>query len=46
MQQRQLTDAAGNMVFTGAAGHTYEFLALATDVAGQPGEAGGRSAGG
>ena len=44
--QRQLTDAAGNMVFTGAAGHTYEFLALATDVAGNQEKPAGRSAGG
>jgi hypothetical protein len=32
--QRKLTDAKGSMVFQGEAGHTYEFLALATDVAG------------
>jgi hypothetical protein len=32
--QRKLTDAEGNMVFNGEPGHTYEFLALATDIAG------------
>src|SRR5262249_51363845 len=32
--QRQLPDASGTMVFTGVAGHHYEFLALATDLAG------------
>src|SRR5205814_880941 len=32
--QRQLTDASGEMVYIGLAGHTYQFLALATDVAG------------
>ncbi len=32
--QRQLTVAEGTLVFQGEAGHTYEFLALATDIAG------------
>ncbi|HEY6817505.1 MAG TPA: putative Ig domain-containing protein [Croceibacterium sp.] len=32
--QRMLTDASGTLVFEGEAGKTYEFLALATDVAG------------
>ncbi|HND53845.1 MAG TPA: hypothetical protein PLV92_15655, partial [Pirellulaceae bacterium] len=32
--QRQVTDAAGSRVFVGLPGHTYEFLALATDLAG------------
>ncbi|MCU0915393.1 MAG: tandem-95 repeat protein [Planctomycetes bacterium] len=32
--QRQVTEAAGSAVFEGEAGHTYEFLALATDIAG------------
>ncbi|MBS0640237.1 MAG: putative Ig domain-containing protein, partial [Proteobacteria bacterium] len=32
--QRQLTDASGTKVFVGEAGHSYEFLALATDRAG------------
>jgi hypothetical protein len=32
--QRQLTDATGTLVYQGQAGHTYEFLALATDNAG------------
>ena len=32
--QRQLPDASGSDVFQGEAGKTYEFLALATDVAG------------
>ncbi len=32
--QRHLTDASGSMVFEGEAGDTYEFLALATDIAG------------
>jgi len=32
--QRQLTTAAGSLVFAGQAGHTYEFIALATDMAG------------
>ena len=32
--KRQLTDASGTLVFEGEQGRTYEFLALATDVAG------------
>jgi large repetitive protein len=32
--QRQLPDAAGSLVYEGQAGHTYQFLALASDVAG------------
>src|SRR5690606_33136288 len=32
--QRRLTDASGSLVFEGEAGKSYEFLALATDVAG------------
>ncbi len=32
--QRQVEIAAGSSVYEGAAGHTYEFLALATDIAG------------
>ena len=32
--QRRLTDSSGMLVFEGEAGKTYEFLALATDVAG------------
>ena len=32
--QDQLAQASGTMVYQGAAGHTYTFLALATDVAG------------
>lgn len=32
--QRQLDEAAGTMVYEGQPGHTYEFLALPTDVAG------------
>ncbi len=32
--QKQLTDAAGSLVYEGEAGHSYEFLALASDVAG------------
>ncbi|MFH1842062.1 MAG: Ig-like domain-containing protein, partial [bacterium] len=32
--QRKLTNAGGSLVFQGEAGHTYEFLALASDVAG------------
>ena len=32
--QRQLTVATGSAVYMGAAGHTYQFLALATDNAG------------
>ncbi len=32
--QRQLTEASGTLVFEGQAGHTYEFLALASDLAG------------
>ncbi|KPJ75957.1 MAG: hypothetical protein AMJ54_13385, partial [Deltaproteobacteria bacterium SG8_13] len=32
--QRKLTHASGSKVFRGEAGHTYEFLALSTDVAG------------
>src|SRR3546814_20109962 len=32
--QRQLTDAEGSLIFAGEPGKSYEFLALATDVAG------------
>jgi len=32
--QRQVTEASGSAVFEGQAGHSYEFLALATDAAG------------
>ena len=32
--QRQLTESSGSEVFVGTPGHTYEFLALATDKAG------------
>ncbi len=32
--RRQLTTASGSLVFDGEAGHSYEFLALATDTAG------------
>ncbi len=32
--QRQVTEAQGSAVYEGVAGHTYEFLALAVDVAG------------
>src|SRR5262249_28393451 len=34
--QRNLPDAAGEKVFVGEVGHSYKFLALATDVAGNP----------
>jgi subtilase family serine protease len=32
--QRQLADATGSLVFSGEPGHSYEFLALASDLAG------------
>ena len=38
--QRQLTVATGSFVYAGAAGHTYQFLALATRQCRQPGTAG------
>ena len=38
--QRQLPTSQGTLVYTGRAGHSYEFLALATDVAGNQEEPG------